>query len=833
MKAKFMFRWMLAIAPSVALTSAAPAIQNPSFESNYNDVFPHYGPIDSWTGGSGVNESGGPFHNPGTEIPDRDRVAFVQGTAALSQEIPGLTPGQQYWVQFWYDARNCCGGTIDITTKIGETEIDRVGNVRAAVLNNRPYYSRSVPFVAEADSALLTFATTASGDATAVFDAVTIVERDTNNVVVLNPSFEASGTIPAVGELTKIPGWTVSGITGVDDGTAGQASSENIPEQQLVAFIQGAGSLSQTLAGLVVGETYQVALSYNAKPETAPHIQVKVGDAVLFEEDVTAASPPAAYKSRTVSFVATDLSAILTIAQSKDGADVLLVDNVRVVGEASQPLPPLEISPVAAELAPGQRVTVSIKVPTELLAIKSASLGFRSQNTNVMRLLGASEDGILTLNFAQGATNVQTFEVEAMGRGPARLEVVEAAGLTVERDLAVTVITSFVRNPSFESSAAPAGVGYGAILAWNTPPGGVGINRAAGPFHDNGAIPDREQVAFLQNTATISQEIAGLSPGKKYWLQFFYNARDCCGGTINLEVRFAGQTVTNIAQIAPAGDVNPYHFVSVELSPSAPSGLLEFASTAQGDATVLLDAVNIVQRDAGEIVIKNPSFEASGTPASVGYVQPGNLAGWDASGAGRGINIDGAGPFSDNGRGTDQDLIAFLQSPGTTLSQALSGFEAGQDYTLIFDVNGRSCCGPEPTAYRVAMDDTVLVEEEITPVGAANPYISKYLTFTAAATDSVLKFEHTSPVGDHTLLLDNVRIVKGRVVQAPRLRIAAGGTGEVQIRWPSDSAFVLQSTSALPGGWTAVSTTPTLDGSDNLVIEPITGARKYYRLVSP
>src|SRR2546428_4235883 len=94
--------------------SAATFIQNPSFEANYNPVFPSYGPIDLWAGGSGVNESPGPFHNSATTIPDQSRVAFQQGSGSLRQTVTGLSPGQSYWLQFYYDARNCCGGTVDL-----------------------------------------------------------------------------------------------------------------------------------------------------------------------------------------------------------------------------------------------------------------------------------------------------------------------------------------------------------------------------------------------------------------------------------------------------------------------------------------------------------------------------------------------------------------------------------------------------------------------------------------------------------------------------------------------------------------------------------------------
>jgi hypothetical protein len=813
-------------------SSAASFVPNPSFESSYNDVFPHYGPIDSWTGGSGVNESGGPFHNGATPIPDRTRVAFIQGSATLSQEITGLIPDKQYWLQFWYDARNCCGGTIDLQPAFGDSPLELISNVRPAVISDRPYYSKSMPFTATAEGGLLKFQTTASGDATVVLDAVTIVERDTNNVVVLNPSFEASGVLPAAGELTALAGWEIAGIAGVDDGTATQADNGAIPEQDLVAFIQGPGSLSQTVNNLLVGNTYQVTLAYNAKSGTAPHIEVKAGTNVVFQEDVAPVGGTAAYRTLTGTFVATDLNAVLSIAQTKEGSDVLLIDNVRIVGETTQPLPPLQISPNAAELAPGQKVTVTITVPTELLAVKDVTLTFRSPNTNILRIIGANEEGRLDLNFLKNGTNVNTLELEAVGRGSTRLEVVEAAGLTIERDLAVNVVTSFVRNPSFESSPAPGGVGYGSILAWNTPANGVGLNRAAGPFHDNGAIPDREQVAFIQNSATISQEIMGLTPGKQYWLQFYYNVRNCCGGTMDLAVRFAGNALTNYSQIAPVADQNSYYLAQLVLSPTNSTGLLEFVATASGDASLLLDAVNIVQRDPGGIVIVNSSFEASGSPANVGYVQPNRIAGWDATGGGRGININGAGPFSDNGLALDQDLVAFLQQAGG-LSQPLSGFEPNQEYTLMFDVNARSCCGPEASAYRVTVGDFVLVEEEIMPVGAGMPYIAKFLPFTPAAADAVLTFEHTTAGGDHTLLLDNVRIVRGRVAEAPRLTISAA-SGNVRIAWPSSaSTFALQSTDALPAGWSPVTTAPSVEGNDNVITVSSASGRKYYRLAAP
>ena len=59
------------------------------------------------------------------------------------------------------------------------------------------------------------------GYATVLLDGVTIVERDTNNVVVMNPSFEASGTVPALGPIANLAGWTGMGTSGVDVGAGG------------------------------------------------------------------------------------------------------------------------------------------------------------------------------------------------------------------------------------------------------------------------------------------------------------------------------------------------------------------------------------------------------------------------------------------------------------------------------------------------------------------------------------------------------------------------------------------------------------------------------------
>jgi len=109
----------------------AAFVANPSFEANFTTS--NNGgitPTDwSVTGSWGVSEVGSVFYNGGTLIPDRDRFAFIWHEGTLSQDISGLTSGQQYWVQFWYEGRNCCGGTMVIQVSFGGVPIGAITGV--------------------------------------------------------------------------------------------------------------------------------------------------------------------------------------------------------------------------------------------------------------------------------------------------------------------------------------------------------------------------------------------------------------------------------------------------------------------------------------------------------------------------------------------------------------------------------------------------------------------------------------------------------------------------------------------------------------------------------
>lgn len=811
----------------LVVNSRSGLVKNPSFEENYNLGFPHYSAINDWTGGSGVNQSTGPFADNGA-IPDRARVAFLQGTT-MSQAISGLEAGKQYWLQFRYNVRNCCGGTVDLVTSLDGVEIDRVVQV-AAVGAANDYGFRNVLFTAANSIATISIgaSVSAGGDMTAVIDAVSITQRDEGNVIVENPSFEASGDVAGNGVITpqRMAGWAGTGVYGVNFGGAGPfADNGAVPDQDYVAFIQGPGaSLTQTIRRLTEGERYRLKFAYNAPLGKRPHLQAKVNGAVVWEADVEPVGA-GAFRTAEVEFVAAGNTAVVSFEQTLAGEQTALLDNIQILGQAIT-LPCLGVSPAAIELSVNQSGTIGLVVPPQLIESRAATIRLRSSNASILSLDGAAPNGELSVTFEAAGSTRRDVTIIANTRGSANIEIVEAAGLCVDNGVAVTVSGSFVRNPSFDATPAGAFPGYGPIASWT---GGSGLNTATGPFHDNGMVPDRQQIGFLQNSQTLSQEIINLTEGQNYWLQFRYNTRNDAAnsGGLLMVARVGDSDLITVEDVRPVGVNQPYHIGHASFTTIADTAMLTFQITTTGDRTLLLDGVTIVQRAADEVVVLNPSFEAEGRLPFPGYVQPYAMSGWSATGN-YGVNVSGEGPFADNGINSDQDSVAFLQNL-SSMTQAISGLEPGRQYTLTFSVNARGANRPR---LRVRFAGDVLLEEEILPVGGSNPYRSKVIVFTPVESAGALTFEQVAE-GDHTVLIDDVRIVPGAIIvdPFPQLTVAKAANGNVRISWPSDATtYELVASAAVDGTYARVNDPVIIEGQENVVIVPAGPANRYFTL---
>ena len=155
---------------------------------------------------------------------------------------------------------------------------------------------------------------------------------------------------------------------------------------------------------------------------------------------------------------------------------------------------------------------------------------------------------------------------------------------------------NFVANGSFEADDVPEWPGYGDITGWT---GGNGINDG-GPFGDNGVIPDGAKLGFIQGSHTLSQNLTGLEAGAEYVLAFYYNARNCCGGTIGFTVSVGGEELGSVSDVEPVGGENPYNSASYSFVAAGSDAELVFSTTAAGDATLLLDAVSVSKAGGGD-----------------------------------------------------------------------------------------------------------------------------------------------------------------------------------------------------------------------------------------
>src|ERR1035437_3233589 len=318
-----------------------------------------------------------------------------------------------------------------------------------------------------------------------------------------------------------------------------------------------------------------------------------------------------------------------------------------------------------------------------------------------------------------------------------------------------------VANPSFEQDGPLSPPGYGTPTGWAAS-GGPGINDASGPFWDNGAIVDSTYVCFIQGNGLLGQSTTGYQVGETYWIQLFVNART--GPTTpTLTVYNAASTAGGAAlvpdiNVTPVGGGNPFTFINVPFTAAATSGDLNFAKGGVGDNTLLLDGISITRRSTNDIVIANPSFEASGTgQAGVGVV--GAVAGWTLSGAGGPplINQTG-GPYLDSGEVVPDGNNVLVIQGVCAYSQTLHGLTPGQNYRLTLYVSGRS--GDVPTAL-ITIDGNMAYNAPVPQLGSSPFQLISY-DFIASAADVTLSIGQTT---DTSYFVDNVRVA----VQGPLL----------------------------------------------------------------
>ncbi len=125
----------------------------------------------------------------------------------------------------------------------------------------------------------------AGGDNTVFLDNVQIVSSGGASVTVTNSGFETP-SLGAGNYQYNLSGgsWTFGGSPGNGSGIVANGSGFNnpdVPQGGQAAFVQGDGTISQTISGLVPGTIYTITFSAAQRPGNAQTWNVKIDNAVI------------------------------------------------------------------------------------------------------------------------------------------------------------------------------------------------------------------------------------------------------------------------------------------------------------------------------------------------------------------------------------------------------------------------------------------------------------------------------------------------------------------------------------------------------------------------
>jgi len=346
----------LVLATLVAATDAqaytwwgpSPLIYNPSFETQYTGGLPRSWYRQATTGTISTALSG-----TTTNGIDGSYAMFVAsgetntGSVYTSIQTNGtgaLSTTKQYWVQVFYAKSTLADPSVAVSYGPLATaqSLGTLNTSDFAALGGTSTYG-FVNYAFTPTSALtnphLNFTSVGAASTTARIDCVTIIQRDADEVVLMNPSFEGSsmlgdGTPRNGSRVGTIAGWTTTNSAGVvainvSDSNTGIISDNGITNSYAAAFMDQNGEMSQTITGLTVGAHYQLSYLYNATSAATAHIEATIGDLIAQDADVTAVGGTNLYNTNTYEFTATAASMLLDFQQTAASARLLL-DNISV-----------------------------------------------------------------------------------------------------------------------------------------------------------------------------------------------------------------------------------------------------------------------------------------------------------------------------------------------------------------------------------------------------------------------------------------------------------------------------------------------------------------------
>lgn len=743
----------------------------------------------SFAGPAGISANGSGFTAANANAPQGSQVAFLQSQSSISQV--GTFVAGTYVVNFSAAARSI-GSQQTLQVLVDGVVVGTYNQ-----LTNRGYAAvSSSSFNLAAGSHTISFVGTNlfGGDATLFIDNVSVTPQAGG---LADSSFERPALTP--GGFQYAPSgtpWSFTGPAGIATNFSGFTSANPIaPQGNQVLFLQANGGASQT-ASFAAG-TYTISF-FAAQRAGGGHqtFNILVNGKIVGTFNYQSSATYASLVTSTFTVGAGNQTITLQGTNLVGGDNTVFIDaltiNQQAAGLADSGFEALALAPNSFKYNPtgtpwsfagsaGVAANDSAFTSGNPLTPQGSQVLFLQGQGAVSQIVNFAA-GNYTLNFlaAQRGNGggAQTFQVLVDGKAITTVNNLSGIGFTSLTTSTFNVTagnhtitiqgtnlaggdnTAFIDQVSVvrstagftDSSFEAPTLGAGSFrynptgTAWSfTGSSGIAANNS-GFTAGNAPAPGGSQVAFLQNTATVSQTTS-FAAGT--YTVFFSAAQRA-----NVASRQTFQVLLNgnvIGTYNFTGGPGYTEFATSSFTVPAGNHTVAFRSTnlVGGDNTILIDNVKILQEPAS---LGDSGFEAP--PLAYGAFQyaPTGSA-WTFTGS-AGITADGSAFTSRNDLAPQGGQVAFLQQTGS-MSQVVNFPTAGV-YDISFFVAQRRGYGGAQT-FRILIDGSVVgIFNGITDTA----YVSGFTEpFTLPAGNHTITFQGTNLTGgDNTLFIDQVTI---------------------------------------------------------------------------
>jgi hypothetical protein len=620
-----------------------------------------------------------------------------------------------------------------------------------------------------------------------------------STVTLGDSSFESA--VVSVGSFKYVPtgsAWTFSGSAGVSSNGSGFTSGNPVaPQGGQIAFIQSLGTVSQS----AVFDAGTYVISFNAAQRgnapSAQTLQVLIdGKAIGAFNNILGSSYSA---QTTTSFTVTAGSHTITFQGTNlsGGDNTAFIDQVTVTSPAATFIDsgfelPLQ-TPGGFTYAPsGSKWTFAGSS-----GLSTNGSGFTGGNPNTpqgsqvafIQSLGSFSQAVtltagsyaIAFSAAQRANFVsgETFQILVDGVSVSGFNNFNSTGYTTLTtssftvtagshtitfqgtnlnggdntafidQVTITAQTSGLGDSGFELPALANGTyKYNPSgSAWSFS-GAAGVTSNASAFTSgNPAAPQGGQVAFLQQTAAVSQSVT-FAAGT-YAIVFSAAQRGNVASYQTLQVLIDGKSVGAINNFTSTAYVS---LVTTSFAATAGKHTVTFQGTNLygGDNTIFIDQVVISQQPTS---LYDSGLELPLLPPGTFAYNPTGSS-WAFSGS-AGVSSNGSSFTSGNSAAPQGSQVAFLQQTGV-MSQAIT-FTAGT-YAITFDAAQRANFRANQT-FQVLVDGKSVGQFNYLADTGYAPQVTS--TFTVPAGSHTVKFQGTNlNGGDNTVFIDHIAIVQ-------------------------------------------------------------------------